>query len=87
MSARASGIVEEDVNTQQLREAGVALWGRQIWHVKLASKIKGIKPHHIGMMANGQMEISDDVKHVLTEGLRKRAITCIEILRETGASL
>lgn len=75
------------MNTQQFRDAGVALWGRQIWHVKLASKVKSLKPHHVAMMANGQLPISDDVKRVLHDGLRKRAITCIDLLRDTGAAL
>lgn len=75
------------MTTDQLREAGIALWGRRMWHVKLASKIPQLKPHHVAAMMEGEMPIPDPVRDVVVDGLRKRARTCLSILRDTGASL
>ena len=75
------------MTTDQLREAGIALWGRRMWHVKLASKINHLKPHDVAAMMDGEAPITDAVRDVVLDGLRKRAMTCLSILRDSGASL
>lgn len=75
------------MTTDQLREAGIALWGRRMWHVKLASKIPQMKPHHVAAMMDGEMPIPTSVRDVVFDGLRKRAATCLSILHDAGASL
>jgi len=72
---------------EQLREAGRTLWGHKIWHVKLASKIAGIRPHHVAAMEAGDTEITQDVQDMLIDGLRKRTMSCISQLRDLGVGL
>lgn len=71
---------------QQMRDAGVSLWGRRIWHVKLAEKAR-LKPHHIAAMHDGAAPIPDHVREILIDGLRKRTQACVGILVDLGVAL
>lgn len=71
----------------QLREAGRTLWGHRIWHVKLASKIPGIRPHHVAAMEAGEIAIPQDVREMLIDSLRKRTMSCIAQLQDLGVGL